>query len=370
MAKHMKMERELAMLLKKLVAFKSTEDNVRAKKDIVDFCAGWFKEQGIKVKKYPHKNSPALLATLPGKSRGKILMLAHLDVVPGGDRLFRLQEKSGLFYGRGVIDDKGPAAMLMLLAKSVKKHNVPTVQILFTTDEEAGGTDGAERLSRLPEFKDIDAVFVPDGGDENAVVCKSKGLIHFEIEASGRSCHGSTPWEGENAIEKVWLAFESVKDLMKDEYTGHPDHWHGTVNIGKISGGRAINQVPDTARAGIDIRFTEKHRLERLLAKIKKALAGKARIIHLETAKLLSSDEKHPVVAKYIRLAEKTMGKPIVAKPEHGASDARHFSDYGVPVWLHYPRGGNYHGEDEWVDPASLVSMAMILEEFLKEPLQ
>ena len=68
-----------------------------------------------------------------GKDLG---ILCHLDIVPAGDKTlwnsdpFTLTEKDGKLFGRGVLDDKGPALIILYALKELKdKGFVPKRKI-------------------------------------------------------------------------------------------------------------------------------------------------------------------------------------------------------------------------------------------------
>ena len=57
--------------------------------------------------------------------------------------MFTVREVDGKLLGRGVIDDKGPAAILIHVLQYVKQmSNASTVQLALTTDEEVGSING------------------------------------------------------------------------------------------------------------------------------------------------------------------------------------------------------------------------------------
>lgn len=85
-----------------------------------------------------------------GKGTDYIGVIGHLDVVPAGDLsawdypAFDLTEVDGVLYGRGVLDNKGPALSCLYALYVLKKLQVPLckpIRVLFGTDEESGSTD-------------------------------------------------------------------------------------------------------------------------------------------------------------------------------------------------------------------------------------
>ncbi|MFW5888341.1 MAG: M20 family metallopeptidase [Patescibacteria group bacterium] len=362
------MKEQLTDIIKKLVSFPSVSDNLGARVEVLDWVDNWLEENGVTTKRYPSETAPSLIAEVDKGSDKTLLIMAHLDVVPASEELFEVKADGDILRGRGVIDNKGPAAVAMMLLKEAVNDGFQGVNIkaVFTTDEEVGGMEGAGRLISTGEFDNVSALFVPDGGDKNLIVCKEKGVYQIRIKGLGKSCHGSRPWLGENAIENGFRAYEKVKKMIEGEKTDDPNHWHPTVNIGRISAGKAINQVPDEAVLDIDIRFTEEYDFDKLEKQVKEAIAGKAEFAEvLNSGDILASEPSHPYIQKYKELAEEVTGESIETGVEHGASDARFFNRLGIPVWLQYPEGGDHHSESEWVSLSSLEKMVEVLKKYV-----
>lgn len=103
-----------------------------------------------------------------GSGMPELGILCHLDVVPADGQEgwltdpFRMTEKDGVIYGRGVIDDKGPLAAVFLAMKCIQTLKIPLkkgVRLIFGTDEENGSED-LEIYRKNHEFPRY--VFTPD----------------------------------------------------------------------------------------------------------------------------------------------------------------------------------------------------------------
>lgn len=75
-------------------------------------------------------------------------VLGHLDVVDVVDDWnylpFDLTLKDGYFYGRGVLDNKGPLLSTLFALYLIKKQQMPLnkrIRVMFGTDEEMGSRD-------------------------------------------------------------------------------------------------------------------------------------------------------------------------------------------------------------------------------------
>lgn len=110
-------------------------------------------------------------------------ILTHIDVVPEGDGwtmgAFEGIEKNGRIYGRGAIDNKGPAIAALYALKALSDNCVQLnkkVRLIFGADEESGWDD-IEFYKKHEPLPDI--AFSPDG--EFPVINAEKGLLHTEL---------------------------------------------------------------------------------------------------------------------------------------------------------------------------------------------
>ena len=79
----------------------------------------------------------------------KLDIVAHLDIVPVGEgwtvtEPLVMKEVDGKVYGRGTIDDKGPALAGLYAMRAIRDLNIPLkdeVRLVVGCDEERGGSD-------------------------------------------------------------------------------------------------------------------------------------------------------------------------------------------------------------------------------------
>lgn len=354
---------KISSLLSALVSFRSTEDEPDEKQRIAAFVAQILERSGIDFEFHPHHTSPSIVANLAGNG-DPILLLTHLDVVPASDHMFQMKVKDGRCYGRGVIDDKGSAAIILLLLEELSKwEDRPAIRAVFATDEEIGSRDGVVRLLDMGVLEPARAVIALDGGSEDCIMTRGKGVYHFLLRCRGTSVHGSRPWEGDNAIEKAMRIYDRIKTAIASDRSNDPHHWHETVSIGSIQGGEFVNQVPAFAMAKIDIRFTDAHTVDSVRALIEQQLEPNTDIEIIGTGECFHTDESDPQLNAYIAAMNK-QGLAVRTEWEHGATDARFFSRMGVPIWVHDPLGGDLHTDEEWLDLASASRVLEGLTEF------
>lgn len=118
-----------------------------------------------------------------GEEEDYIAVVGHLDVVPAGEGWtfppFKLSKKDQRFYGRGILDNKGPILSCLFGLKLLKDMDLPvkkTIRIVFGTDEESGSSDIPLYLSEepAPVFG-----FTPDC--KYPVVYGERGIVNYEI---------------------------------------------------------------------------------------------------------------------------------------------------------------------------------------------
>ncbi|MFW6055099.1 MAG: M20 family metallopeptidase, partial [Thermodesulfobacteriota bacterium] len=253
------MEQKIVELTKELMRFKSMHSRPEEIAACLEHIRGYLQEWGVKSETIVHNGVHSLLA-LPKPGYAPILLMSHADVVEAGEALFEPVEENGRLYGRGSIDDKYAVAVSLFLLRA---HLTEIEQeggsfedlpfgLLITGDEEVGGTNGAGQALKHCR---TDFCLALDVGGPRQIVIKEKGILRLKLVARGKAAHGARPWLGENAIEKLTADIQAIKPFFPVQ-TQDPEHWHRTMNLGRISGGKAVNQVPDRAEAVFDIRYT------------------------------------------------------------------------------------------------------------------
>ncbi len=153
---------------------------------------------------------PNLVVRFPGKTTRRLWIIAHMDVVPEGERSlwetdpFKAAVRDGRIYGRGA-NDNGQELVASLYALCALKELGVTpefeVCLAFVADEEVGSAYGIVHLIKKGLFSGDDLVVVPDMGTEKGdfVEIAEKSVCWMEFTVEGKQVHGSTPNLGVNA---------------------------------------------------------------------------------------------------------------------------------------------------------------------------
>lgn len=362
----MKKEKTTADITKELIEFKSTPENKKEIDKCLNYIKKYLKNTGAIIKTIEYNKVKSLFITYHKTKKPTILLNGHIDVVPAEDSQYLPYEKDGLIYGRGAVDMKGGVAACLKTFHDLQDIK-PNIGLMIVTDEEIGGFNGSNYLCNQGYSGEFVIASEPTSFKNNTsldIVVKEKGVIQLEIKIKGKSAHASRPWEGSNAIENLYETYNQIKQLIKCE--NKTPSWGNTINLGLISGGKALNQIPSEATMTIDIRHTEKLNPEKLLAQIKKLKHIKS-VELLEVCPLLINQKKNSQY--FIETLQKSANKYSETKTEliyeHAASDLRFFSDKKVPCALIGPHGANYHGLDEYVSIDGLNILYKTLTDFI-----
>jgi succinyl-diaminopimelate desuccinylase len=349
---------DLVELTAELIRFKSMHSRPAEIGRCMEFIQAWLVRQGIGFRRIERNGVPTLLVLRPDGSV-PVLLMSHIDVVDAPDELFEPRVENGRLFGRGSIDDKYAAALSLglvraqfdkLKAAGRNQADLPC-GVLISGDEEIGGHNGAR--AALAELK-ADFAIALDGGKPHKVVVMEKGILRLKLVARGRTAHGARPWLGENAIENLIADYRRIQSHFPQ---GAADHWERTLNFSRIHAGQAVNQVPDAAEALFDIRYTEKDDMDAVVAAIRSEIRGEVEVVEREP---LFRGGDSPYLDRLMAVA----GSPELGR-EHGASDARFLSEFGIPGIVWGADGENSaHALDEHITIDSLLHLHRMLDDY------
>lgn len=335
-------------------------------------------------------------------------VLAHLDVVPFGENWTKnpLGEiEDGIIYGRGVVDDKGPALAALFAAKKLLDDGYRTkrrLRFIFGCNEESGW----ECMKRYVKTEEMPTLaFSPDA--DFPVINAEKGTVVFELTlpldadiemtagerpnvvpdkcravwggathlTEGKSAHGSTPEEGDNAIVKMLEKFQNEDESLKLLYNALKntdgsglglkisDSQSGslTVNLGIIK----TDASAKTITAVLDIRYPVSFLENSVLRQLEQTFKS-AKITKTGGHAPLYIDKDHFLIKTLLGAYEKVTGKKGEAIAIGGGTYAR-----AVPVGVAFGPmlpgcKSTVHSPDECMSLADLKIAFDIYYEALK----
>lgn len=357
------MNYSLQELIERLVSFRSTSNHPAEMQNCFEFVKAYLIESGLHVNIYVSNNVLSLVAAKKIKKHYKYILNGHLDVVPAEyPDAFKAIKKGDRLYARGASDMKGTVAVMIKLIKDLYKTD-SDVALILTSDEEVGGEKGVNYLLNEKNYS-CDCAIIPDGGNNFHLTLKQKGILHIKILARGIAAHGSRPWMGDNAIDKLLVTYSSIQ--KKFPLHSNKNNWQTTLNLGKFQGGSATNMVADEAEMFLDFRYVKESDKNKFL-KLMEKLSQKDTTIRYELltkGDIMSVPLKNNYIQKIITLA-KRQGLKLIPEKSNTASDARYFTAKNIPVVMINPLCSQGHIDNEWVDLKSLGDYFILLKNFI-----
>lgn len=276
-----------------------------------------------------------LIVKIKGNADAPPLFLsAHMDTVAPG-RGIKPYVSNGVMKSDGSTilgsDDKSGVSIIVEVARCLKRHSPPhgDIEIAFTICEEVGLL-GARYID-ASAFRASDGV-VLDSSSPDRLVLKCPASDKLEVEVKGTEAHaGLCPEDGVSAIE---IASEAISNMNLGRIDSET-----TANVGKISGGTAINIIPGSATLLCEARSHNEEKLEKQMEHMKtcledasaKAYNGKPAVeISRETIYPLMDVSPSSRMAKMIEGNARRLGHPVVFHTSGGGCDANYFNRKGI----------------------------------------
>jgi succinyl-diaminopimelate desuccinylase len=393
-----KLKNELISTTKGLVSIPTINPPGQNYEECVSFLSDTLKEAGLNVKiiRVPKTRlqelapqgeglpRPNLIAELPGKSKKALHFNGHYDVVPATDAWkvnpFKPIVKDGKIYGRGSSDMKGAIASMTIAAKAIIESEIDLdglLQISAVPDEETDGLGGTNFIIEERKVK-ADYCIVGEPSGVNNVWNAHKGILWMQLVTVGKAAHGSTPWLGVNAFQKVVQVVNAINYELKPKLakkissysTVPPEGRAATISVGgTVETGKAVNIVPDRCLMTIDRRlipeetFEEaKNEIMNLLKELQRQdpeLKFETKIVSQFNACLTPTNS--PICTTTMDTIQDVTGTKPTTTMCIGGLDMRYFVEAGIPTVAYGPGDLRLaHTANEYVEVQELLAVAKV----------
>ena len=378
--------------------------------ELQDFLEPLLAADGFSIERWEvFPDRPNLVAERPGTAERSLILCGHIDVVPVGERgrwsvePFGGEIKQNRIYGRGAIDMKGGLAACVIAARAIRAVGITLegrLSIHAVVDEEAGGFGAMDAVARGKLAKAV-LVAEPTWGD---ILPAEGGLEWARITIRGRAAHSAWRYNeifpqrdepgrlepGVNAIELAMRFIEALRhyEAGRCRTASHPLLPPGmnTINVGVIRGGAGLGPdglpiimtnpaiIPDVAVIDLDMKFLPQENsadyrrdFEAFLhyfAQTDAWLRDHPPTVAWELGNLyfppLDTPLDHPLVRSLVA-HKANVGKPAGIRGFTAVCDAAHYAGAGVDGVIFGPSGDGFHGDNEFVDIASLIETAKVI---------
>lgn len=347
--------------LKKLIQADSTLEH--GEFQVSRVIQDYFHSFGIDSRIYCwDKNRANITVRIPGHNHAPAVVFAsHLDVVPAGQQqwkypAFGAVEEDGKIYGRGATDMKGPMAAAIEAICQIVKDNVRLKGDVIFTATAGEETDGCGALKFVEEFKGKHnnfAGFILTEPTNCELITAHRGILWLSVNTKGKTAHGSMPHLGINAILSMNKFIDELTNY-KINVQPHPLLGGCSMSINTISGGNAMNVVPDKCTIGIDIRTLPNQNYNEIIEDFQKIFARlnsqypdfQAEVEIVRHAGALENDNSCSFIQNICQAVN--LDKTSTAGY---TTDGPFFARLGFPVVIYGPGHGEVcHKPDEYIE--------------------
>ena len=349
-----------------LLAIQSTADRPTELNKALDFTLD-FVGPGFTVERFESGGKPSALLYVgtDRPQRFRIILNAHLDVVPASPAQFRPRLEADRLYARGAQDMKVSALVQAQVFRELAGVLPYPLALQLVTDEEVGGRNGT--LHQINQGVSGDFVVIGEYSGLR-IVTDSKGIITATLRAVGRGGHSAYPWLGDNALVKL---HRTLGRVLAAYPVPAEEAWRTTVNVARIeTPNQARNQIPAQAEAWLDIRFPPEDgdlngkSAEEITAYLASFCEpGVTPVVHIADPPHHADRDRREI--RGLQRAAANQGYRPDFLRKHGAADGRFYYQHGIDAVIFGIGGDGLHGPDEYADLTSVVPYYQALKDFL-----
>lgn len=317
-----------------------------------------------------HRTAPLQIFTSRPDAPLQLLFTGHSDTVFPVDSSFQQCWLQGdKLHGPGTADMKGGLVVILEALRQLDRSVLASdfgYTVAISPDEEIGSLGSAPELVKLARTHHIGLTYEP-ALEDGTLAGARKGSGNFTVVAHGLSAHaGRNFFAGRNAIVALAEVVQALANLS-DESRGI------SVNCGVISGGEALNIVPDTASLKFNIRVTTLDQADSLIDQIDHILQdieahSGVKLTrygsYTRPPKPMSPDLER--LFKLLQTAGESLGQMIQWRATGGCCEGNNLAAAGLlNIDTLGVRGANIHTEQEYACVSSFTERAALTIAFI-----
>ena len=398
---HPEAEAQALDLARKAIALRSVAGPGNKTPDVAKLYSGALIQGGFKptdVTITPYRDTAYLIARWPGSDPAlkPFVISGHMDVVEAKPQDWQRDPftpvvEDGYLFGRGATDMKLSGTIAIAALAELRREGFKprrTIIIEFSGDEETDMKTGAIIAEKLA---DAELVLNADGGggrlNEKTGAPEyftwqgaEKTYADFKLTVTNPGGHSSEPRK-DNAINQLAAALVRIgqyrfkpeaNDLTRAYFT-EASKYEGDARIAQamrafaanqqdksaietlaadpamvgrigttcvatmISGGHALNALPQRAEANINCRIFPGHKPQDVMAELKK-VAAEPVVTFADVTQGSVANDASPMRADFVAAVKKALavaypGTPVIPAQASGASDSMWFRYHHVPSY-------------------------------------
>jgi acetylornithine deacetylase/succinyl-diaminopimelate desuccinylase-like protein len=212
-----------------------------------------------------------VLGWRPGEIQDTFVLAAHLDISFAEGVNTKVRKEGPRWFGPGLGDDSRGLAALLTIVEAMNEAGIKTHEtLLFVAnvgEEGLGDLNGVRYLFKESPFRDRLKAFISmDGSDPSRVVNGGTGVKRYRVDLTGPGGHSYGNFGRPSPIHAAGRIIDRLADLQV------PATPKTTFNVGRISGGTAVNAIAEECSFEVDLRSVDPGILDRIEAKLFEAV--------------------------------------------------------------------------------------------------
>ena len=305
----------------------------------------WLEERLRDAPGMRHRDAAGNLVWRFDQGRPELLVMAHVDTVFDAETELRFERDGDFLVGPGVGDN---ATAVMATVWALERMAPPEgLVVAFTVGEEGlGNLRGARQVCR-----DLDPVRViaVEGHGLDHVVIEHVGSVRARLSVSGPGGHS---WRDRGTPSALHALIALGGQLVGEG-----------VNVGRMSGGGAVNAIASAAEMFVELRSVDDEVLSAFEARLSELsvappLSLECEVVGRRGAGQIAAD--HPLVRSVMQARHSLgLGRAFGA----GSTDANAAAALGIPaVGIGCANGEGMHTVHERIDVGSVETGVRQLE--------
>jgi tripeptide aminopeptidase len=281
-----------------------------------------------------------------------LLVCAHLDTVFANEVDHRVRHERGRMIGPSVGDDSiGVAALSAISGMLEPSGSAMPVWIAATVGEEGLGNLCGVRSALADPPQPLAALVAVEGNYLGRVSTVAVGSVRWRVEMRGPGGHA---WEEASAPSAVHEAAAAVHRLVS-----LTEGREGvSLNIGRMSGGEAINARARSAWFEVDLRADDPATLRSLDAACRAALESVSGVeLQIDALGNRPAGRMDPGHALVVAATDALRDIGMTPRLASTSTDANAALDAGLPaIAIGVTEGSGEHTPDEWIATAPVAA--------------
>ena len=295
-----------------------------------------------------HLDGAGSVIATRGSGDKELVLLSHIDTVPGGPKLFVNEER---IEGRGSVDAKSPCCALAVGGGAVAVPDDWRVTFVAAVGEEI---DSRGARFRMPLHEPA-ALVVGEPTGSNGVALSYRGRILFSFIAEDSGAHRSG---SPGPMTDTVLAADSMMQITENMGKGY------SIAIMEMEGreeGKRSASITMDLRTPIGARQDE---LELMLSETAAAFG-----VGLQVIEYVPPHEVHksdPVIRAFRTAIREVTGEPPRVLAKQGTCDFNVLSTWGCPMGAFGPGDSKYdHSSNEQIEIKEFLRGIAVVKEAL-----